>query len=95
MQKNGLPILENSLPPITPQRVGLRSWLTSTYLKLLNSQNQTEPILDEPITLEEIRKATTKLKTGKAAGNDSISNEMIKSSVSIIWPVLQIPFNKF
>ena len=27
-------------PPITPQRVGLRSWLTSTYLKLLNSQNQ-------------------------------------------------------
>ena len=94
MQKNGLPILENSLPPITPQRVGLRSWLTSTYLKLLNSQNQTEPILDEPITLEEIRKATTKLKTGKAAGNDSISNEMIKSSVSIIGPVLQILFNK-
>ena len=36
----------------------------------------------------------TKLKTGKAAGNDSISNEMIKSSVSIIGPVLQILFNK-
>ena len=28
-------------------------------------------------TLEEIRKASTKLKTGKAAGNDSISKEMI------------------
>ena len=36
----------------------------------------------------------TKLKTGKAAGKDSISNEMIKSSVSIIGPVLQILFNK-
>ena len=47
--------------------MGLRSWLTSTYLKL---------------------------KTGKAAGNDSLSNEMIKSSVSIIGPVLQILFNK-
>ena len=45
-------------------------------------------------TLEEIRKASTKLKTCQAAGNDSISNEMIKSSVSIIGPVLQIPFNK-
>ena len=44
--------------------------------------------------LEEIRKASTKLKSGKAAGNDSISNEMIKSSVSIIGPVLQILFNK-
>ena len=60
MQKKGLPTLENSLLPITPQRVGLRSWLTSTYLKLLNSQNQmNHAILDEPITLEEIRKAST------------------------------------
>ena len=88
---NGLPILENSLPPpppITPEGVGLRSGLTSTYLK------SNEPILDEPITLEEIRKESTKLKTGKAAANDSISHEMIKSSVSIIGPVLQILFNK-
>ena len=38
-----------------------------------------EPILDEPITLEEIRKASTKLKTGKAAGNDSISNQACPS----------------
>ena len=78
MQKNGLPILGNSLPPITPQKVGLRSWLTSTYLKIAEFDKSNEPILDEPITLEEIRKASTKLKTGKAAGNDSISNDQIK-----------------
>ena len=53
-----------------------------------------EPILDEPITLEEIRKASTKLKTGKEAGNDSISNEMIKRSVFIIGLLLQILFNE-
>ena len=63
--------------------------------KIAEFAKSDEPILDKPITLEEKRKALTKLKTGKAAGNDSISNEMIKSSVSIIWPVLQIPFNKF
>ena len=51
-------------------------------------------ILLKLFTLEEIRKASTKLKTCLAAGNDSVSNEMIKSSVSIIGPVLQIPFNK-
>ena len=62
--------------------------------KIAEFAKSNEPILDEPITLEEIRKASTKLKTGKAAGHDSISNEMIKSSVSIIGPVLQILFNK-
>ena len=50
--------------------------------KIAEFAESNEPILDEPITLEEIRKVSTKLKTGKAAGNDSISNEMIKSSVS-------------
>ena len=63
--------------------------------KIAEFAKSNEPILDDPITLEEICKASTKLKTGKAAGNDTISNEMIKSSVSIIWPVLQIPVNKF
>ena len=62
--------------------------------KIAEFANSNEPILEEPITLEEIRKASNKLKTGKAAGNDSISNEMIKSSLSIIGPVLQILFNK-
>ena len=58
--------------------------------KIAEFAKSNEPILDEPITLEEIRKASTKLKTGKVAGNDSISNEMINSCVSIIGPVLQI-----
>ena len=46
--------------------------------KIAEFAKSNEPILDEPITLEEIRKASTKLKTGKAAGNDSISNDQIK-----------------
>ena len=58
-------------------------------LKLLNSQNQ----MNQSYT-NQSRKAATKLKTEKAAGNGRISNEMIKSSVSIIGPVLQILFNK-
>ena len=62
--------------------------------KIAEFAKSDEPILDEPITLEEKHKALTKLKTGKGAGNDSISNEMIKSSLSIIGPVLQILFNK-
>ena len=54
-----------------------------------------DPNLDDTISLEEIRKASIKLKTGKAAGNDSISNEMIKSSIiSILGPSLKILFNK-
>ena len=36
--------------------------------KIAEFAKSNEPILDEPITLEEIRKASTKLKTGKAAG---------------------------
>ena len=53
-----------------------------------------DPILDDTISIEEIRKASIKLKTGKAAGNDSISSEMIKSSISILGPSLKILFNK-
>ncbi|KAL9977170.1 hypothetical protein ACROYT_G014548 [Oculina patagonica] len=53
-----------------------------------------DPILDDEISLEEIHKASVKLKTGKAAGNDSISNEMIKSSIFILGPALKILFNK-
>ncbi|KAL9972695.1 hypothetical protein ACROYT_G019055 [Oculina patagonica] len=53
-----------------------------------------DPILDDEISLEEIHKASVKMKTGKAAGNDSISNEMIKSSIFILGPALKILFNK-
>ena len=74
--------------------MGLRSWFDFNVSNIAEFAKLNEPILDETITLEEIRKASTKLKTGKAAGSDSISNQMIKSSVSIIGPVLKIRFNK-
>ena len=64
----------HSLNPITPQRVGLRSWFDFNVSNIAEFAKLNEPILDETITLEEIRKASTKLKTGKAAGSDSISN---------------------
>ena len=85
MQKNGLPILENSLPPNNSAKSGFEKSVDFNVSKIAEFAKSNESILDEPITLEEIR---------KAAGNDSISNEMIKSSVSIIGPVLQILFNK-
>ena len=60
---------------------GFEKFVGFNVSKIAEFAKSNEPILDEPITLEEIRKASTKLKTGKEAGNDSISNEMIKRSV--------------
>ena len=89
MQKNGLPIRKLSTPHNSANS-GFEELVDFNVSKIAEFAKSNEPILDEPITLEEICKVSTKLKTGKAAGNDSISNEMIKSSVSIIGPVLQI-----
>ena len=80
--------------PHNSAKSGFEKLVDFNVSKIAEFAKSDEPILDKPITLEEKRKALTKLKTGKAAGNDSISNEMIKSSVSIIGPVLQILFNK-
>ena len=80
--------------PHNSAKSGFEKLVDLDVSKIAEFAKSNEPILDEPITLEEIRKASTKLKTCKAAGNDSISNEMIKSSASIIGPVLQILFNK-
>ena len=80
--------------PHNSAKSGFEKLVDFNVSKIAEFAKSNARILDEPITLEEIRKASTKLKTGKAAGNDSISNEMIKSSVSIIGPVLQILFNK-
>ena len=80
--------------PHNSPKSGFEKLVDFNVSKIAEFAKSDEPILDKPITLEEKRKALTKLKTGKAAGNDSISNEMIKSSLSIIGPVLQILFNK-
>ena len=64
--------------PHNSAKSGFEKLVDFNVSKIAEFAKSNEPILDEPITLEEIRKASTKLKTGKAAGNDSISNEMIK-----------------
>ena len=69
--------------PHNSAKSGFEKLVDFNVSKIAEYAKSNEPILDEPITLEEIRKASTRLKTGKAAGNDSTSNEMIKSSVSI------------
>ena len=76
--------------PHNSSKGGFEKLVDFNVSKIAEFAKSNEPILGEPITLEEIRKASAKLKTGKAAGNDSISNEMIKSSVSIIATVLKI-----
>ena len=55
----------HSLNPITPQRVGLRSWFDFNVSNIAEFAKLNEPILDETITLEEIRKASTKLKLAR------------------------------
>ena len=55
-------------------------------------------IKNAPISIDEVRKSVQSVKNGKAAGSDHISNEMIKTSESIILPFLtklfQLLFDK-
>ena len=48
--------------------------------------------LDQEISVQEIRKSATQLVNEKASGNDSISNEMIKSGLNILAPILAVVF---
>ena len=64
--------------PHNSAKSGFEKLVDFNVSKIAEFPKSNEPILDEPITLEEIRKASTKLKTGKAAGNDSISNDQIR-----------------
>ena len=80
--------------PHNSAKSGFEKLVDFNVSKIAEFAKSDEPILDKPITLEEKRKALTKLKAGKAARNDSISNEMIKASLFIIGSVLQILFNK-
>ena len=51
-------------------------------------------ILDSPFTSEEIVKGTTLLKSKKASGHDSITNEMIKASLPSFSSFLVTLFNR-
>ena len=55
--------------------------------------NDNQRVLISQFTAEEISNGIKKLKN-KASGLDSISNEMIKASASIILPFLVVFFNK-
>ena len=49
--------------------------------------------LDQPISLGEIKEASKKLKNKKASANDSISNEIIKTSCISLGPFYMKIFN--
>ena len=77
--------------PHNSAKSGFEKLVDFNVSKIAEFPKSNEPILDEPITLEEIRKASTKK---LARQPEMIVYLMIKSSVSIIGPVLQILFNK-
>lgn len=56
-------------------------------------ENYNNAELDREISKEEIETAVKKLKTGKACGVDSITNEYIKSTLDIFMPVYLRIFN--
>ena len=58
------------------------------------SDNETPPILNDPITSQEIMKCITKLKNKKSAGVDMIVNEYIKTTRDVMCPLYIKLFNK-
>ncbi len=52
------------------------------------------PILNDPITPDEIRRCIGKLKNGKSPGNDNIINEYIKCTQDMLCPAYVKLFNK-
>ena len=52
------------------------------------------PILNNPITENEIRKSITKLKNNKSPGNDMVINEYIKNTQDMLCPLYVKLFNK-
>ena len=52
-----------------------------------------ENTLNNEITFDEIKKAISKLKNGKAAGLDNVTNDYIKGSCSELLPVYHMLFN--
>ena len=80
------------------------------HFKALSSENENEvgqeniecetnvcdssPILNRPITDDEVKKCISKLKNNKSAGIDGILNEHIKSTQDIMNPLYVLLFNK-
>ena len=56
--------------------------------------NDTNEILNNYITSDEIRKCINNLKNGKSPGEDHILNEYLKSTKEIFLPVYETLFNK-
>ena len=53
-------------------------------LELLRRVRLLHPILDKPITVEEVWKAVRKLKLGKAAGQDEVSTDILKTAADAV-----------
>ena len=72
--------------------------LTDTHETLLDytcdDNEGTSPILNNPITSQEITKCISKLKNNKSPGSDLIVNEYIKTTKDIMCPVYVKLFNK-
>ena len=63
--------------------------------QLLKTAKQNTPTeLDKHFTQKEVEQGIFKLKKNKAAGSDSINNEMLKSAMNCISPLLTELFNK-
>ena len=66
----------------------------NNFLKATNSKCVREnSTLDSPFTADEVSKGIAQLKNKKASGNDSISNEMIKTGSPTNLPFLVTLFN--
>lgn len=65
------------------------NFLTDNIEKLANGNS----ILDKQIELSEVLQTAKKLKNKKSAGIDSLTNEIIKSSLNIIGPLITKIFN--
>lgn len=86
----------------TDERVNKECYNKQHYIileKLKDILQNTEQMiateeLDKPLTQKEIEEGIDKLKNNKASGNDSISNEMLKSAKKIISPLITDIFNK-
>ncbi|MEW8544944.1 MAG: reverse transcriptase family protein [Candidatus Thiodiazotropha sp.] len=63
-----------------------------------NNNNNDDSLLDdyfnEPFSMDELTSSVNKLKLGKAGGPDGILSEMIKSTCSIVAPVLLSLYNR-
>ena len=59
-----------------------------------NTESTSIPELDNPITEKEVRDTIAHLKSGKAAGLDEISGEMLKHAIDFAAPFLTRLFNR-